>query len=445
MGTRRRAIGIVRVSRVNGREGESFASPGEQRERIEAACARDSLALLDVFEEMDVSGGTALEDRSGLRSAIEAVENGTADVICAAYFDRLVRSLKVQDELVSRVEAAGGQVLAVDIGRLTNGSASQWLSGTMLGAVAEYQRRTTGERAYEAQARAVARGVWPAPVPPGYRRGEDGVLLVEPREAQAVADAFALRAGGATVKQVRSLLAERGIARSFHGVQNLLKSTVVLGEIRHGKLENLHAHPPIVDRDVWGAVQRMKATRGRKAKSDRLLARTRILRCGTCGQVMSVGSAHQGGKRSYWTYRCSPTSDCPNRMAISATIAESVVEAHVRETLAGVEGHASAEENIRHAEQELAQAQERLEGALRAFEGFDEPAARERLLELRAARDEAQAQRDQVGGGAGVTIDANADWDRLTLDERRALIRATIDRAVVGPGRGPERITITPL
>ncbi len=38
----RRAIGIVRVSQVKGREGESFASPGQQRDRIRAACERDA-------------------------------------------------------------------------------------------------------------------------------------------------------------------------------------------------------------------------------------------------------------------------------------------------------------------------------------------------------------------------------------------------------------------
>ncbi len=62
---RRRAIGIVRVSRVSGREGESFASPDEQRQRIEAECERDGLDLLDVIPEMDVSGGTPLEKREG--------------------------------------------------------------------------------------------------------------------------------------------------------------------------------------------------------------------------------------------------------------------------------------------------------------------------------------------------------------------------------------------
>ena len=49
------------------------------------------------------------------------VEAGEADHIVVAYFDRLVRSLKVQLEVIKRVEHAGGEIYAIDHGRLTNG------------------------------------------------------------------------------------------------------------------------------------------------------------------------------------------------------------------------------------------------------------------------------------------------------------------------------------
>ena len=39
------------------------------------------------------------------------VEAGEADHIVVAYFDRLVRSLKVQLEVIERVEQAGGEIL----------------------------------------------------------------------------------------------------------------------------------------------------------------------------------------------------------------------------------------------------------------------------------------------------------------------------------------------
>ena len=37
-------------------------------------------------------------------------------MVVVAYFDRLVRSLAVQAEVVERVEQAGGAILAVDVG-----------------------------------------------------------------------------------------------------------------------------------------------------------------------------------------------------------------------------------------------------------------------------------------------------------------------------------------
>ncbi len=212
----RRAIGIVRVSEVKGRSGDGFSSPSDQLDAIRAACARDGLKLLRAVEELDVSGGTPLEQRAGMRQAVEAVEAGEAQVIVAAYFDRLFRSLEVQSIILRRVEAAGGKVLALDTGEVTNGSAGEWLNATMRGMMAEYQRRTTAERSAAAQRRAIARGVAPWPnMPPGYDRGEDG-RLVPNDDAPAVLEAFRIRARGATIAEVRAHLQANRIERSYH-------------------------------------------------------------------------------------------------------------------------------------------------------------------------------------------------------------------------------------
>jgi site-specific DNA recombinase len=441
----KRAIGVVRVSRVGGRDGEQFVSPSEQAERIRTACERDGLTLVDTIEELDVSGGAPLARRAGLRRAVEMVEAGEAEVVVVAYLDRLVRSLSVQAEVVGRVEAAGGAILAVDVGALTNGSAGQWLSGTMLGAVAEYARRVTAERTQDAKRRAVERGVPPFPnIPPGYQRREDGTLEPHPGEAATVADAFRLRAGGATVMEVREHLRANGIERSFHGTTALLGSRVVLGELSFGKLLNPDSHPALIDAETWGRVQRMKSPRGRRAKSERLLARLSVLRCGTCGARLVVGTQRQHG-RTYPFYRCNPTSDCPRRVTISAEIAETAVVQAVQAALAGVKGTASLSEGVADAERALAVAEQELDAAVQAFTGLEDVAStRSRLLELREARDQARDRLAELQAAvvpAGFTITAD-DWNLLTLDERRALIRATIESATVAPGRGSDRLTI---
>jgi DNA invertase Pin-like site-specific DNA recombinase len=436
------AIGIVRVSQVRGREGDSFVSPSEQRQRIKAECKRRDLRLAEIVEELDVSGGASLRDRHGLRRAVEAVEVGEAQVIVAAYFDRLVRSLRVQDELVSRVEEAGGSVLAVDVGRVTNGSAAQWLSSTMLGGFAEYQRRVTAERVAEAQRRAVARGVAPwRYTTPGYTRNEDGIFTPN-KTAPAVAKAFRMRGEGASVRECRTYLARHGVKRTMAAVSRLFHDRAVLGELHFGDLHNPNAHTAIVTPEAFRRAGAASAPRGRTGKSDRLLARLGVLRCATCGARMVAGTSNNGTTP---TYRCPSKSDCPRGVVVSAKIAEAVVTEAVRDALRNVEGRASVEANAAKAEQALDRTQAELDAAIRAFTGLeDEPAARERLAELREARDVAQERVEQLGDRRTiVTISADRDWDRLTLDERRDLIRATVARAIVAPGgRGAGRVTV---
>ena len=136
---------------VGDRDGEQFASPKEQHERIQQACARDGLRLIDVWEEMSVSGGTPLEKREKMRRAVEWVESGRADVIVVAYFDRLVRKLSIQEDIVDRVEAAGGSVGSRLRHHLQRHRDKLGLSASQLGLVNEYHRRVTAERTVDAK------------------------------------------------------------------------------------------------------------------------------------------------------------------------------------------------------------------------------------------------------------------------------------------------------
>lgn len=445
---RKRAIGIVRVSQVNRRDEErGFASPSVQRQRIADLCAREGLQLVDTRDEMDVSGGKTLGRRTGLVAAIEAVEARQADVIVVAYFDRLIRSLEVQAQVLRRVEDAGGRVLAADVGEVSNDTAAKWLSATMHGMVAEYHNRITAEKAGAAQRQAIAKGIPPMILPPHLRRDGDTIVVDESR-AQVVAEAVRLRAEGASVREVGEHLAANGIHRSHNGVTTLLRSRMLVGEIVFGanrkRPEDVWrgACPAIVDREVWERAQKVSVPRGRRPKSDRLLARLGVLRCGTCGSRMVVGTSNNSG---YYLYRCPPTGDCPQRVTVSADLVEGVVTERVRTLLAGIEGTASSDQPVREAAAGLDRAQRDLDAAIRAFSGLNaEPAAIERLAELRQARDDAREHHErlaaaQVATSIAVTV---GDWDRLILEERRDLIRAVIERVEVRPGRGAERVTV---
>lgn len=441
-----RALGIVRVSQTRGREGESFHSPETQRRAIELACETNGWHLLDVLEELDVSGTRPLEKRPGLSKAVALVEAGKADLIVVAYFDRLLRSVSVKTELVRRVERAGGDVHAVDAGKITNGGATTKMSTTLLAAVAEYVADLTREKVGEAQVRAVARGALPwARTPLGYRRRPDGTLEVERDEAALVVRAYEMRAERKSIAQVRDYLKAHGVERSHRGVQELLRSRIYLGEVRFGELINPTAHKPIVDPELHRRVQERRAVRGPKPKSDALLARLGVLVCANCGSRMSAAVMPQGG--GYPIYRCGSTNDCPKHMTVSADLVESEVVAWVKQALDGLTGTASGAAGVSEAQVDLERSQAALDAALRSFAEsglMAEPVAAETLAELREARDAAQERySDAVQADESLSVVATVgDWDDLTLDERRDLIKATVARIVVHPGRGPERLVI---
>src|ERR1700751_6474314 len=142
-----RDVVVVRVSEKGDREDEHFHSPEVQ---IGAArrWARDGGERLVAapIPEIDVSGKLPLSKRPGLLAAIEMIEAGRADQLVVAYFDRLVRSLKVQLEVIERVERAGGEIFALDRGKLTNGTAAQRLSTNMLGLVFQFFAEITARR-----------------------------------------------------------------------------------------------------------------------------------------------------------------------------------------------------------------------------------------------------------------------------------------------------------
>jgi DNA invertase Pin-like site-specific DNA recombinase len=401
---------------------------------------------VETFEELDVSGAAALERRPGLSRAVALIEEGRADVIVVAYFDRLVRSLRVQGEVVERVEKAGGEIHAVDVGKLTNGTATERLSSAMLGAVNEYVGRATVERSREGVVEAIAHGVAPFPnLPPGYRR--DGKRTeIDRKTASLVIEVFRLRSEGATLMAVRDYLGNHGIRRSFHGVSAMLSNRFYLGELHFGVLVNLESHPALIDPATFNRVQRISVPRGPRPRSERLLARLGVLRCGTCDARMVIGSTRQQGK-PYAFYRCDPLHDCPRRVTISATVAEQFLEDEVRALLAGMRGKASSHSDAKDAARKLEQAQAELDAAIGAFKGAGvqgEAASVERLSALRQARDEAQERLEELQSTdiSAFVVDANADWSLLTLEERRALIRAVVARASVAPGRGTDRITV---
>ncbi len=239
---------------------------------------------------------------------------------------------------------------------MTNQNPEGELGHNVKGDVSEYTLKTAKVRSWDAVEIAIEQGRSGSPTPPGYAKGKDGVFKPDPKTVGIVREAFELRAGGATVAEVRAFLASHGINRSVSGVRKMLTSRLYVGEVHFGgHTPNLEAHPAIIDRELFDRVGRMVVTAGRKSKSERLLARLGILRCGSCGGRMSVSRTGNG----YAIYRCA-NEDCSRQVTIMAEKVEQAVVQAVIEARRSLQGQARGEQQAQEAEDAAAEAQERL-------------------------------------------------------------------------------------
>jgi hypothetical protein len=286
----------------------------------------------------------------------------------------------------------------------------------------------------------VARGVYPHPkVPIGYVRGENGVLVVEPAAAKVVVQAFRRRDRGASLVEIQAFLAANGIERALSGVSWMLRSRMYLGEIHFGDLHNTHAHEPIIkDRRLFERVQRRTVSRGRQAKSERLLARLGVLRCGTCGSRMVINS-------DSCSYRCGDTSSnrCRRRAAVKADRVEAIVLDAVRaySATADVHGGVSRRQQIREADEAIKRANADLDNTIRQLGQLGllgRPASKETLEKLTTAVDGAHMVRAQLGHGSKSNVIDPDEIDKLRepakrLAAWRRLIADTVESVTVAP------------
>lgn len=462
------AVGVIRVSEVGDRDqatrkqytpGERarrvsrprhtatttdrFKSPTEQRDRINQACRNEGLELAQVFPEIDVKGRWPLRRRKGLLKAIEAIEAGHAKVLVVAYFDRLVRSLEVQREVLARIEKAGGMVLAVDAGEVATRTAAQWLSSTLLGTVAEYYSRSVGERLGNTQAMSIADGIQIGSIPPGYVQDpETRRLVVVPEEKEVMREAFKMRADGAAWATVRRYMAEHGIVRSVGSVSKLLHSKTYLGWVFHGKYVNTAAHEPIIDQATFDRVERRKGVSfgvpGKRAAG--LLSGLRLLKCGTCGKSLTAGQQVQGGK-SYPLYRCNPNLVCSKRTSIDARIADVFVKGYVKELVATRSVTEGLGMEMLQARAAVEAAQDALNTAVVNLATVKVASAAQVLSALQVALDQAndrladlERRARLLGDSQALVLNAAENFDDLSLDEQRDIISAVLERVDVTPG-----------
>ena len=161
-------MGYGRVS--TDEQAATGAGMAAQRDGITREAERRGWELVGIYEDGGASG-RSLDGRPGLSAALGALAAGEADALVVLRLDRLSRSLIDFAGLLERARREGWAVIALDLGVDTTTPAGELVANVM-GAVAQWERRVTGERTRAALAVRRSEGVRlgrPPSIPPDVR------------------------------------------------------------------------------------------------------------------------------------------------------------------------------------------------------------------------------------------------------------------------------------
>ena len=255
---------------------QAFNSLHAQREACEAyvksQVSEGWRASKEAFDDGGISGGTM--ERPALKQLLAEVAAGRVDVVVVYKVDRLTRSLADFAKMVELFDAHGVSFVSVTQAFNTTTSMGRLTLNVLL-SFAQFEREVTGERIRDKLAASKAKGMWMGGLPPlGYAPdpapGARSLVIV-PEEAERVRRLFCryLELGSVNALR-RELDAEGGRSKvwvtrqgrrlgglpfSRGGLFHLLSNPIFVGDIRHKDQTHRGLHPPILEREVFDAVQ----------------------------------------------------------------------------------------------------------------------------------------------------------------------------------------------
>ena len=302
---KRRCAIYTRVSTTEQLGGE-YGSLDAQRDACEAYIhsqrAEGWLALRDRYDDGGFSGGTL--ERPALERLLADIRHGAIDVIVVYKIDRLSRSLMDFAKLVETFEAHDVTFVSVTQSFNTTTSMGR-LTLNILLSFAQFEREVIGERIRDKFAASRARGMWMGgKVPLGYDV-QNRKLVVNEVEAARVRRVFELFVEtGSGVETVRRLFTEGAAAKSGRplgkgDVYKLLNNRTYIGEATHKGHIYPGEHQPIVSRGLWDRAHTV-LTVSPRARANRNRAQTPVLLKGLIfgidGRALSPTHCRKNGR-----------------------------------------------------------------------------------------------------------------------------------------------------
>lgn len=340
---------------------------------------------------VDEGVSAATLQRPGLRALLEDIRQDKIDVVLVHRLDRLTRSLFDLPDLLPLFSVQGVKLVSATQPIDTH-TPSGRLALHILTSFAEFERQIIGERTRDKLAATRRQGRWQGTgTPLGYTVDHAQHLVVAPPAAELVKDIFRRYLALDTMAELMAWIVQRGITTKrwvtrdgkVRGGQPMDRTTVYrilnnrmyIGEALFQGEWHGGIYPPIIDLDLWRAVQEKLAQRarrkgvsneGRNPLEFPLLGK---LFWHTGGAYTAFKSDDRGDKR----YRYYVAPDAAKQEAASADQSFNLPTEDIHRVVAN------------HLREQFKAPDNWLPGLLEHAGGFDEAAIRQALLALDTA------------------------------------------------------------
>ncbi len=314
MDNERKTAGVyIRVSTEDqAREGFSL---GEQEEKLLQLCKFKELEVYKVYKDAGISAKD-MEHRPQFQEMLQDMKEGKINYIVAYKLDRITRSVRDLEELISVLEQYNCFLLC-DRDDVNTSTANGRFFVRMLTVLSQLEIEIVSERTKFGLNGAIKSGHIPGQRPFGYTKSEDKKMIVDNATRPYVEKIFDMYLEGKSFQQIANYFKENNIypKKKWRDttIQKIIDNKIYMGDYeqykRIGKQENLepivymNVVEPIISRAKWEECQKQKERNQRTYTRDRIYTFFQRLKCPSCGRIMKCKGSG-GSKRKYMYYTC---------------------------------------------------------------------------------------------------------------------------------------------
>ena len=314
MDNERKIAGVyIRVSTEDqAREGFSL---GEQEEKLLQLCSFKDLEVYKVYKDAGISAKD-MEHRPQFQEMLQDMKEGKINYIVAYKLDRITRSVRDLEELISVLEQYNCFLLC-DRDDVNTSTANGRFFVRMLTVLSQLEIEIVSERTKFGLNGAIKSGHIPGQRPFGYTKSEDKKMIVDNATRPYVEKIFDMYLEGKSFQQIAKYFKENNIypKKKWRDttIQKIIDNKIYMGDYeqykRIGKQENLepitymNVVEPIISRAKWEECQKQKERNQRTYTRDRIYTFFQRLKCPSCGRIMKCKGSG-GTKRKYMYYTC---------------------------------------------------------------------------------------------------------------------------------------------